>query len=217
MPDYLLLIFGEDDNDRRALASLTKALIPRGTNARVELRRRPVILSREAARSGKRRAMADEIAAFWRAEQKAGRRVVVVAHRDCDRTEPAHLEESKQLEQELKAAGIEEVVPATPAWEIEAWWMLFPGALARTRKCWRRINYGNQHVGRLANAKERLTRDLRPHDRAERKRCADFVESDGVRVAEEILADDLIRKGYTARSDSFEAFRTGIANALADR
>jgi hypothetical protein len=159
--------------------------------------------------------MSVEIAALWRAEQKQGRRVVVLVHRDCDDLEPAHVAASEGLKSEIHAAGVADAVAATPAWEIEAWWMLFPEALARVRRCWRAVDYSNQHVGRFQNAKERLRRDLRPIEQAARKRCPDFVDSDGIRVAEEIWKGGLIERGTLPRSDSFQSFRAEMQAILA--
>ena len=122
--DHLILIFGEDDNDRRALVHLVRALTPTGSSVGIETRRRPIILSREAVR---RPAVSEEIAALWRVEQKPGRRVVVLAHRDCDDLEPAHVAEAEALKREIRAAGVTEAVAATPAWEIEIMVDAVPG------------------------------------------------------------------------------------------
>jgi hypothetical protein len=124
--------------------------------------------------------------------------------------EPAHRAEAEALRRVLSLAGITDVVAATPAWEIEAWWMLFPEALAATRRCWRVVDYANRHVGLIRNAKEQLRRDLRPVVRDARVRCKDFVESDGVRVAEEILKAGLVRRAVRPRSDSFQCFKGEI-------
>lgn len=208
-----VIVFGEDDNDRRALVHLIHAILSDVSLAEVKPIRRPIVLARNAEQSGKRRDMATDIAAFWRAEARPGLKLIVVAHRDCDRLEPAHVAETSSLEEELRRAGVPDPVAATPAWEIEAWWMLFPEALARTRGCWRRVNFSG-HVGSIADAKERLTRDLRPIGKAERRRCPDFVESDGIRVAEEVRKVG-IAAGVEGRSHSFRAFRQRLREVAA--
>ena len=60
--------------------------------------------------------------------------------------------EAEALKRELHDAGVADVVAATPAWEIETWWMLFPHALARVRGCWRPVDYSTRHVGRIQDA-----------------------------------------------------------------
>jgi hypothetical protein len=132
-----LLIFGEDTNDRQALKNLIKAILPQDLLIDLKPIRSPVILNREAVKSGKRKKMADEIAGFARGIEKAKRRVYVVAHQDCDEVEPAHIDASRALEKELKDAGVSAPIAAVPAWEIETWWMLFPTAVASVRACWR--------------------------------------------------------------------------------
>jgi hypothetical protein len=207
-----ILIFGEDDNDRRALIHLIQGLLPEGHNPKIEARRRPIILSRQARA---RLAMSTEIGALWRAERRRGRSVLVVVHRDCDAVEPAHVWESEALKKELHDVGVTDVVAATPAWEIETWWMLFPEALARVRGCWRAVDYSNREVGRIEDAKERLRRDLRPIGQAARNRCPDFTESDGIRVAQEIRKGGLAARPSGARCSSFETFKAEIRHTVA--
>lgn len=55
------------------------------------------------------------------------------------------------------------MVPAVAAWELEAWWYLFPDTVGDTRATWRAPT---QHVGRdtgmVESPKEKLQRDVRP-------------------------------------------------------
>ena len=139
-----VLIFAEDTNDAEALKELIRVLAP---GALVKVLRDPPVLGRDTAHT-KRIKMSGTIAAFARDEETGGRRVVVVAHRDCDAVEPAHLGEASSLIDVLRAAGVTLPVAATPAWEMEAWWMLFPAALAKTRGCWKPSIIGrNRSVG----------------------------------------------------------------------
>ena len=190
-----VLVFGEDDNDRTAIRHLIPALLPINTRTEIKAIRRPIVLSRGADRR-KKKAMAQEIAGFYEVFARRGR-VTVVVHRDCDALEPSHIENTANLLGYLGRAGVTRAVPATPAWEIESWWMHFPEAIRQTRPCWRNVNYAVAGIGMIANAKERLARDLRPRGRG--RNCPDFSESDGIRIAQIIaehrLADDLRRLG----------------------
>lgn len=206
MPSTDVLIFGEDYNDCAALSHLVKALLPANMKPNVRPMRRPIILSREAEQR-KRAAMSHEIASFAHGFEKAGKKVTVVTHRDCDAVEPAHIEQAKQLKADLNAAGVKSVVAATPAWEIESWWMLFPKALRDTRPSWKNVDYGKAHVGAIVNAKERLTRDLRPNGHS---KCPDFKESDGILIAQKIAKDASHIASISARSDSFSAFKSEL-------
>jgi hypothetical protein len=211
MKEHTILVFGEDDNDRRSIANLIKALTPAEKSINIGIRRRPTILSKDAAR--KRLGMADEIKPFADAETAQSKRVNVVVHRDCDAIEPAHQEQEKILRQLLSSVGLSDAVLATPAWEIETWWMLFPEALHLARKCWNRVNYGSKHVGMIINSKEQLRRDLRPAG-SRPKACPDFAESDGILVSERISEYRLVHKPITARSDSFISFRNQLERLL---
>ncbi|WP_295224828.1 hypothetical protein [uncultured Brevundimonas sp.] len=182
--DRLVVIFGEDENDSRALAHLCHA-VTKDETFDTKVIKRPPVLKRDAAPK-KRQGMSQTIAAFADGLSKGRARVIVVAHRDCDAVEPAHVASSQELEADLQAAGVKHGVAATPAWEMETWWMVFPAALASARRCWRDVDYSNRAVGQIADSKERLTRDLRPQPAAARHRCPDFAESDGILVAESI-------------------------------
>jgi len=196
------------------LMNLVKALSSGIASPQVKNIRQPVVLNRNAAASGKRKKMAEEIASFARGHKKKGCKIYAVAHRDCDATEPAHVVESSGLEAELRKAGVENPIAATPAWEMETWLMLFPAALQSVRPCWKQIDYGSQHVGLFEHAKERLTKDLQPHDREARKRCPEYREEDSIRVAEQIARNPEHLSTIRARSDSFNAFRDKIRSAL---
>lgn len=199
-----VLVFGEDDTDRMAIARLLPALLIDQVNCNIRPLKRPLILSRNAELR-KKKAVSSAIADFCRAYEKLGKTYAVV-HRDCDAVEPAHVEEADLLEAGLRAAGVKNPIAATPAWEIEAWWMLFPEALAAICPSWERVNYGKQNVGRVENAKERLVSDLRPRDPKKRNRVADFSSQDAVRLAKLVAENPSHIDNITAVSDSFFAF-----------
>ena len=208
------IVFGEDDSDRRSLAHLIRAIC-KDNSIKISLLQRPIVLSRNAVASGKRRVMSKEIAGFYRAYTKSKGTTWVVVHRDCDAVEPAHVVESEALENELKAEGIKHPIAATPAWEIETWWMLFPDAVSQVRHCWRQIDYKAKSVGEIANSKERLTSDLSPRGNRERARCPDYREADGIKIAENLTRNPEIIDRKIAKSDSFELFREKILKTLA--
>lgn len=207
----LILIAGEDANDTASLAHLIRALVPDNKKFVARALRRPPILRRTAA-PAKRKSMAQEIAALASPFQRVHSKVITVAHRDCDALEPAHITESQALEADLKAVGAPNPIGATPAWEIETWWMLFPDALRAVRGCWKQVNYTNTNVGMIQNAKERLVRDLRP--RGNRRNCPDYRETDSVGVALKVHQLDLARNVGMLRSNSLLDFRSKILKAL---
>ncbi|WP_140941662.1 hypothetical protein [Prosthecodimorpha hirschii] len=201
------LVFGEDDSDRKAIALLVKAFLNNNGNVKIKLLRKPAVLGREAIASGKRRKMAEVIAGFYRGFSKTENTYVIV-HRDCDDIHPAHESCAAELELELKSLGVEDAIAATPCWEIESWWMLFPDAFKNVRACWNHINYGSTDVGMIRNAKEVLIRDLRPTTK--RESCRDFKEDDGILIAEYIRQNPIILTKIRAQSGSFSDFRRKV-------
>ncbi|MBL8571734.1 MAG: hypothetical protein JNK84_21880 [Phreatobacter sp.] len=200
----VVLVFGEDDTDRSALIDIAQAV--RKTTAKFAKRHRPLVLLRKSELPATRRRAAEGIAALVRAEAVSNDVIAVIAHRDCDSVEPAHVQAAEEIEAELKAAGVGVPVAATPAFEMEAWWLLFPEALSQVRRCWARIEIGNRNVGSIVDAKEFLRRSLRPADPVARQRCPDFCESDGAYIAAKIKELALVTPQRRARSQSFDSF-----------
>lgn len=200
-----VLVFGESSNDTSAIMDLIKAIHPRAQEVFVRPQRTPIVHLRGADRPQTRLDTAERIARTVRAAGEIYNVVGVVAHQDCDALEPAHILLSETIEAELTRAGVPQPVAATPAWDIEAWWMLFPTALARTRRCWRKINYGGRNVGFIAESKRELTRNLRPTN-AQKGRCPDYAESDSIAIARKIREIGLTAETSTASSGSFERF-----------
>jgi hypothetical protein len=200
---YIILIYGEDQNDRIALRNLLGAILNNSSNFDIKPIQSPIILSRNAERR-KHEKMSEKIRAVEKSFESKYSKVIVVAHRDCDAVEPAHIETAKALEDELKAIGVKRPIAATPAWEMETWLMLFPDALKKTRTCWRAWDPGNSNVGLLDNTKERLKRALRPV--GSESTCPDYKESDAQLVMQKLKEDPLILQNRKAKSSSFDIF-----------
>lgn len=195
-----MLVFGEDTNDTRAIRELILAL--RSEPIRVETRRSPMVLVKGKDKALDRKNVA-EIAAVVRADQRRGRRCVVIAHRDCDAIEPAHERVASALEQGLLKEGIWQVVAAIAAWEIEAWWFLWPDAALEVNSKWRRPQPPKPDIGRIEHAKEALRRALRPAGKGQRPR--DYAESDSPKIAAKVRELGIV-DNHAASSGSFDRF-----------
>jgi hypothetical protein len=201
MPEpVVVLVFGEDTNDTRAVKDLILAL--RSEPLRVETRRAPLVLIKGKDKARDRKNVA-EIAAVVKAEQRRGSRCAVVAHRDCDAIEPAHEQIASALEQGLLDEGIGQVAAAAAAWEIEAWWFLWPDAALAVNSKWRRPEPPRPEVGRIENAKEAFQQALRPKVKSQRPR--DYAESDSPKIAAKVRELGLVDQ-RAASSRSFERF-----------
>ncbi|HWN70626.1 MAG TPA: hypothetical protein VNM90_23460, partial [Haliangium sp.] len=136
----------------------------------------------------------------------------VLIHEDCDDVEPAHDEHAKRYADEFHGAGYR-VHPVLPAWELEAWWLLWPRALAAYRETWREpTEYRGKHVGKLRDAKQCLEKAVQPKNlkTAERKRFRGYQDSDSPGIAALVRERGWLTKPE-GRSDSYAHFQHEIA------
>lgn len=207
-----VLVFGEDDHDRKAIKALAEGLRP-DLAGRVELRRSPLFLVKNQDLD-KTATQAEKIAEIVRTEQPV---CAVLAHEDCDDLEPAHervaAAKRAALAKALAATGCVPI-PVTPAWEIEAWWFLWPQAVKAANPSWRAPDdHVGKHVGSIRDAKEELKRCVRPRGKSPRK-VRDYEEADSPAIARHVVAAGIDSyRAKRTRSDSFEAFRNAL-NAI---
>jgi len=197
------LVFAENKNDADSLAVLAKAIRP-GVPP-IAHRRRPLVLikDRKAAEVKKN---AKVIAGIVKAESVRANVKFVIAHQDCDAVEP-HEPVADKIKAAITSEGIENVIPAAPAWEIEAWWYLWPDAVAGVNSKWRRLTRRANH-GLIINAKESLRRDLRNQG------AADYVESDSIKIANKVFELGIVRR-KTGSAPSFDSFQAEIERIVA--
>lgn len=199
----LVVVFGESYNDSQAIAHLIAALRP---DLKVRPMRSPtVLIHRDSDGRQNIRRNVDQIREAVRALQVNDRVVAAVLHKDCDAVEPAHSGLSREIERQVSDTSYI-CVPATPAWEIESWWYLWPGSVHAYHPTWRRLKRAGTRVGLLVNSKERLIRDLRPSN----ARTRDYVESDSIGIAEQVKRSGGV-SSLAARSDSFSDFCRRLA------
>lgn len=202
----VVLVFGEDANDREALGELVRALAPHAP--RCQSIREPIVLVRDRDAAGQRKNAAD-IATVVRAYANSHDVRLLVAHQDCDDIEPAHEPLALAIEGRLAACGVP-VVAATPAWEMEAWWYQWPSAVLAVNRSWRNPNRAGTNVGLLRDAKEQLRRDLRPRGQATPR---DYTESDAPVIAEKVRELGIVdQRGV--QSASFARFADRVRASL---
>lgn len=218
----VVLVFGESENDRRAIRHLVHGLRP-DLKGKVQERRSPLVLMKGALPE-RSRENADEIAVLAKAAARHDEVLAVLAHQDCDEVEPAHETVATKIETELEGAGCPNPIGVTPAWEIETWWLVFPEAVGKVVKGWRDPDdWIGKDVGTVRDSKEALRRAVRP--RARRPASPrDYEERDSIGVAENIAVDGLLASFKDGRrstphptgstqhtySRSFERFRSRI-------
>ena len=179
------LIFAENENDAEALKNLAYAIRP--DLPRMSSRRKPLVLIKDRKAAEDRKRNAAQIAAVIFAAEVECDVKFVVAHQDCDAIEPAHLQLTELIDKELVAAGLRNVLSVAPAWETEAWWFLWPDAVARVNSKWNRLKRSSNH-GTITNAKEALRRDLRSAG------ARDYEESDARQISANVRSMGIISK-----------------------
>jgi hypothetical protein len=194
------LVFGESRNDTAALAELALAI--RSDFSTPKCIQKPLILSKDAV-ARKRATMCEQISKIVAAATVTHDVKVVIAHRDCDKIEPAHLVDSAELKRDMIAHGIKSVVVATPAFELEAWWYQWPDAVAKTRSCWAKLKPRGINIGSIANVKEKLKSDLRVIAPSS---CPDYSESDSIAIAGWVRKMGIVNCPVV-KSESFEVFK----------
>jgi hypothetical protein len=93
-----------------------------------------------------------------------------------------------------------------PAWELEAWWFLWPDAVVAVQTTWRKPDdFVGRRVGLIENAKEELARRVVPRTKGVRVRG--YVEADSVRIARKVKELGLAHapRGDSASYDRFRA------------
>jgi hypothetical protein len=202
----LVLVFGENPHDSQSIREFVEAL-REDLVGKVQWRREPQVLIKNAKpedvpERAKRIADAVDI-------NRATHDIVCVfAHEDRDDFEPKHEETCKKIEEALEKAGC----PAhavVPAWELEAWWFLWPDAVQAIRpKSWRAPDdYLGKKVGNIKDAKEELKRRVIPKDLKpeKRKNFRTYEESDSPAIARQVREKGLARTPG-AKSSSYERF-----------
>jgi hypothetical protein len=195
----IVLVFGEDDHDRECIRVLLEGLRP-DLRRRVQKRRQPLVLIKDANPTDVPD-RAKRIALAVSAERNPV--ASIFAHEDCDAVEPAHERVAAKIEAALRAAGLEAHAVA-PAWEMEAWWFLWPDAVKAAFPSWRAPDdHVGRNVGMIRNAKEELRRRVTPRDA--RRAFIGYRESDAPAIAAKVVALGLLHTPK-ATSDSYSRF-----------
>ncbi|HZI04621.1 MAG TPA: hypothetical protein VEZ71_11390 [Archangium sp.] len=206
----IVLLFGEDENDTKSIRELIEGLRPE-LAGKVQHRRQPLVLIKNA-RPEDVPERAQRVADAVDIERATHDVACVFAHEDCDEVEPKHLAVCAKIETALAKAGC----PAhavVPAWELEAWWFMWPNAVQAVRpKSWRAPDdHRGKQVGLIKDAKEELRRKVVPKDLKPEKRKGfpHYQESDSPTIARQVREKKLARKPG-AKSDSYSRFVSSV-------
>lgn len=209
-PDRVFIL-GEDSNDTGAIRHLLVGIWP-DLERRVKPLRRPVAFTRDLTLRGTQGMVERVVHQVEMARRKRDRRVLVVVHSDAEGVEPAHVALMQNITDALDRRGVA-CIAAVPAWELEAWWFLWPTAATEYRPSWKAPDqYLGKRVGLIEHAKEEFVRCVRPPRRGGGFR--DYVEADSVPIAEKVVELGLVRRPG-ATSDSYTSFLARVDEVAA--
>lgn len=203
-----IVVFGESENDRRAIEELIRSLCPGASVVRL---RTPLGMIKNSSPHKLPRTV-EQVAKVVKAEEVRRAVACVFAHEDADATEPAHEAMAERIESALRHAGIDADVHAVvPAWEIEAWWFMWPDVVAHCNARWRPPK-SSSPPGLIKDAKEALSHAVRPPglSRRERRTFPSYRESDSIRIAEAIRATSRADEPKLRVSASYDRFRASV-------
>lgn len=199
----VVVILGEDDNDRKTIQILVAALRPDIPRGALKPLRKPMALVRNVPPQ-RLPNQATKAAAVLRAVHVATPIRSVLMHEDADEVEPAHEALIAKIEASFRSLRWP-VLAIVPAWEMETWWFLFPDAVHAVRPTWHRPDqYAGRDVGRIRNAKEELKKAVTPP--GAKASFQTYSEADSVRIAEKIVELAQLTPPWFARSASWTAF-----------
>jgi hypothetical protein len=151
---------------------------------------------------------AERLAAAVKAESARRRVRAVMSHEDCDALEPEDDNVQARIESSVRV-HVGSFHAVVPAWELEAWWFMWPEAVASVRRAWRAPDdYIGRRVGLIEHAKEKLQQAIRPSG-IDRSRFPNYTESDSVRIAINVREMG-IANAPLALSSSYERFRKQV-------
>lgn len=203
-PGRHVVFFGEDQHDSHAVRELFLGLRPDIDRGRTKLLRKPLTLVK-GVHDAKARPRAAKVIATLRARHVTTPLLAAVFHEDADAVEPAHEDLARAISSSFAAAPCR-IVTAVPAWEIEAWWFLFPRAVAAVSAQWRSPDqFVGRQVGLIPHAKEQLRRSVQPSSGGRSAR--DYKEEDSVTIAKNAVRMSLLSDpaGQSASWNSFVA------------
>jgi hypothetical protein len=209
VPDRIL-VFGEDNNDREVLQELIVALCP-SLEGRVEKRRQPPMLVK-GLNSSRLAIRAKRFAAAVRADEAVGGPVsCVFVHEDADAFPPEDEARGERMRDACRREGVD-IVAVVPAWEIEAWFFLFPLAVSKAFPSWRKLpEMPGRRADFIQDAKEKFRAQTAPSNRKRR-----YVESDGPRIARCIRELDLADSPI-GECAAYRRFRESVAECCTSR
>lgn len=195
-----VLVVGESgqSNDLYDAQAIRHLILAHEPTWQVKVLKQPPVLAK--SRTAAMAKAAGRLASLYRSASRNQPIDCLFNHADTDAVEPSHLPAAATIEKALADAGCPGHA-AVCAWELEAWFFLWPNAIEATRGAWkvpRKLR--GRDVGQLADPKALMSRDVlqagaKPQVAYQEKHAPEVAEHIGRRLNE--------REG---KSDSYDRF-----------
>lgn len=206
----VVVLAGEDANDRRSLRILLEAFCPEMRGRIVEIND-PVRL-REAgqqALAGRVNKLARLVRA--RATRESADVACVFVHEDLDRVDGAEYDAARDRVQAALAKEFGAAHYVLSVWEMEAWLLLFPDALTGLVTSWKvPAQYRNRDTGTLSDPKKILMQKVSSANRRYRESDAPDVLVRAVTLGCVDRPDGSNRSWQQFRADAVDCCRTHL-------
>lgn len=199
-----VLVVGESgqSNDLYDAQAIKHLILAHQPTWEVKALKRPAVLAK-----GEEKALAkaaSRVADLYRQASAHAHIHGVFNHADTDAVEPSHVPAAEVIEASLASAGCPGFA-AVCAWELEAWFFLWPEAIEATRQAWKvPKTLRGRDVGQLADPKAMMRNDVL---KGASKPQLSYQEKHAPEVAQQIALRIHDREG---KSLSYDRFVAGI-------
>jgi hypothetical protein len=195
----LIVLAGEDTNDRRVLRTLLEAVCPDAQGRIVEIN--SVIRLRDAGEAALSQ-RATKLASLVRARAARERAEVacVFIHEDFDALDSPERDTVRERVQQVLRRNPSRTYYILAAWEVEAWFLLFPNALSAVSSSWVVPHrYRGVDTGRITDPKRVMKREVSTVVNSR------YAESDAPKIFEKIVELNLLDTPSGSNRSYYEA------------
>ena len=197
----VIVLAGEDQNDRRCMRTVIEALCPDARGRIVEINTQVRLRQAGPALAGRVQKLVD--VAVAKAKQEDSPLSAFFVHEDYDAVDCDERHKMRARVQETLAGRFANSFYVLATWEIEAWLLLFPDALSATRKGWAvPQRYLGRDTARVEDPKRVLTQEVS-------RNGPKYRESDAVEILAKAVALNLISNPQ-GRNGSWQEFTAAI-------
>jgi hypothetical protein len=208
-----VVLAGEDANDRRSLRVLLEEFCPDMRGRLVEINETVRLHQASGVNLSVRVGKLARLARA-RAEREKADLACLFVHEDLDAADGAHYVEAREKVQKALEAELGRAHYVLAVEEIEAWLMLFPGALSGYVSSWQvPAKYRGKDTGRLTDPKRILMREVSRGSRTYRESDAPDILKKAVELGCHVAPEGVNRSWDRLRADAGHCCRDHLRSS----